>query len=119
MNRQERENLVKQITAQGNRAVLEEEWTPQLALDVIRENRRRHAGEARTRVLSHFGGHLAEDLAAKTGVAPADIVTVLLLVSSTLAGPALHHQLPGVLVTDLLGYAADDLDRQANGGDAW
>lgn len=117
MNRADREQLARKLTAEGNRAVLEEDWTPQLALDVIRENRRRHVGEPRTKVLSHFGGRLAEDLAAKTSVAPADIAHILLLVSSTLAGPALHHRLPGVIVTDLLGYAADDLDRKANGGE--
>lgn len=117
MNRADREQYVRQLTAQGTRAVLEEDWTPQLALDVVRENRRRHAGETRTQALSHFAAHLAEDLAAKTNVAPSDIAAVLLLVSSTLGGPALHHSLPGVVIVDVLGYAADDLDRQANGGE--
>lgn len=114
----DRDQLVQSLVAHGNRAILEEDWTPQLALDVLRENRRRHASEPRTQALEQLSAQLADDLAAKTGVAPADIALVLLVASSTLAGPALIHRFPGVLLTDLLGYTADNLDQRASGGES-
>jgi 3-oxoacyl-[acyl-carrier-protein] synthase III len=111
------EQIIKHLTAQGHRAVLPGEWTPQLALDVLRENRRRYANDPCTQMLGQLGGKLADDLAADTGVAPADITNVLLAASSLIAGPALYYHLSGVVVTDLLGYAADELDQRANGGE--
>jgi hypothetical protein len=111
------EQIIKHLTAQGHRAVPSGEWTPQLALDVLRENRRRYANDPRTQILGQLGGKLADDVAADTGIAPADITHVLLAVASRVAGPALYYHLSGLVVTDLLGYAADELDQRANGGE--
>ncbi|MEV7871458.1 hypothetical protein AB0P17_36405 [Streptomyces sp. NPDC088124] len=92
--------------------IREEDWTPELALSVLRENRRRYAHEPRMQATTNLGGRLARELAAETGVAPADIVTVLLRTGSKLAGLAVAG-VDAQALTDVMHLAADDLDQQA------
>ncbi|MEV4974410.1 hypothetical protein [Streptomyces scopuliridis] len=106
------EQIVKSVSdSLADLIVREESWTPELALSVFRENRRRYAHEPRMQAMSHLGARLARELAAETGIAPADIVAVLLRTGSKLAGLA-EAGVDAQALADVMHVAADELDQQ-------
>lgn len=107
----------RRLTARGIRALEDDERSPEMVLGVIREQRRRHADSPRLRALGELGSRLAGELVDETGVAPADIVKVLVAVASKLGALAVSGEVDAHVITEIMGLAADDIDRQANGGE--
>lgn len=103
------EQVVRQLTARGVRVLESDEATPEMVLGIIREQRRRHAHEPRTKALGAVSARLADDLAADTDVAAGDIARVLVAVSTRLGALAFGHGVPGRVLCELMGFAADDL----------
>ncbi|MEU3899797.1 hypothetical protein [Streptomyces sp. NPDC045251] len=119
MNPEEAEEaVVRAFNARGMRAVTSAQWTRQGALDVLRENRRRYADHPRMKGLEQFASELAARLTRHTDLPPKDIATVLLAAGATAGALALMHDLSGPAVTEIMQIAADDLDRQTDGGEA-
>ncbi|MFJ2178940.1 hypothetical protein ACIOHE_39360 [Streptomyces sp. NPDC087851] len=102
------------MAEQEVRGVPMEQWTPELALSVLRENRRRYAHEGWMQAESMLGAQLAKEVAEQSGVAPADIVAVLLHTSAKLASLALVHEMPAGVLAEIMQIAADDLDQQVH-----
>ncbi|MGW1001737.1 hypothetical protein [Streptomyces sp. NPDC002520] len=115
MSHDEREEIIAQLRAAGTTAMVAEEWTPERALSVLRENRRRYANTREGMAVNSWGAGFAEDVTQQTGLAPADISAVLLYASSWLGGLAAVNNLPAVAITNVMGAAADELHQQANG----
>lgn len=111
------DDLARQFQAHGIRAVTSAEWTRQGNLDVVREQRRRHADHPRMKALEALADDLARHVAAHVQLPPQDIATVLLAVGAITGFQSLAHQLPGPMVTEVIQIAADLLDRQADGGE--
>ncbi|GAB2714798.1 hypothetical protein [Streptomyces bullii] len=111
------DQAVRQLAARGIRAMSEDDWTYQGALDVVRENRRRQGDTAVMRTVDEWSAGLAEDVVAATGVAPADVAAVLLYASSWVGGLAMIRGLGRDTSLSVLSCAADELDRRANGGE--
>lgn len=107
------EHVVRQLTARGVRVLEGDEATPEMALGIIREQRRRHAHEPRTKALGAVSARLADGLAADTDVAADDIARVLAAVSTRLGALAIGHGVPGRVLCELMGFAADDLAQRA------
>ncbi|MFF9097620.1 hypothetical protein ACF1AX_31420 [Streptomyces sp. NPDC014802] len=117
MNRQQWEEEAARLREQGLIAMNPEDWSPERALSILRENRRRYAHTPVGQAIDHWGEHLVEAIAQHTDVAPAEASAVLLFASSWLAGITVAHQLPAAMVTNVMGAAAEQIDKQANGGD--
>lgn len=116
MNEQEVEAVVRRLTARGIRVLEEDESTPEMVLSIIREQRRRHAGNERLQAIEHVGVRLAEDL-AELGVTPADVVAVLVATSTRLGMLAANGASASAL-TEIMVIAADETDQRAKAGDA-
>lgn len=117
MTSPELDATVRRLTARGIRVLEEDERSPEMVLGIIREQRRRHADSPRLRLLGELGARLAGELVDETGVAPADIVKVLVAAASKLGGLAVSGEVDAHVITEIMGMAADDVDRQANGGE--
>jgi membrane glycosyltransferase len=107
------EELFRRLAALRNSVVMTpEEWTPERALDIVREQRRREAVEGRTD--AHMDGHaraIAHAL-ADVGVAPDDLSTTLLAMASHLGTVLAAHARPAdSMVMRLLWVVADEIDR--------
>jgi len=118
MTRDPREAIAAQLRDEGKIAFLAEKWTPERALSVLRENRRRYASTPQGQATNAWAQGLAEDLVQRTNVAPEDISAVLLYASSWLGGLAVVNHLPTAAITNVMGAAADELHQRANGGEA-
>lgn len=113
MSRADDDRIVRALTARGVRAVHHDEWTPQLALDVIRETRARYATNPRVQALARVGTRLATELQTDTGLPAADIALVLLATSGKLSSLAYGQDLDPLALAEIMNCAADDLDRRA------
>ncbi|MGW6911494.1 hypothetical protein [Streptomyces sp. NPDC054940] len=111
------DQAVRQLAARGIRAMSEEDWTYQGALDVVRENRRRQGDRSVVRAVNAWSEALADDVLKATGVAPADVASVLLYASSWVGGLAMVRGLGRDTSLLVLSCAADELDQRANGGE--
>ncbi|ASU81548.1 hypothetical protein CDO52_00955 [Nocardiopsis gilva YIM 90087] len=105
---------IRRAAADGVRMVPPEAWTPQLALDVIRENRRRHAATGRPQepLLDHYASVMARELPRTVDVDEDDMVKVLPAVSSMLGSVVYGVRASGAAVSVIAGYAADDIDQR-------
>ncbi|WAZ20238.1 hypothetical protein STRCI_001339 [Streptomyces cinnabarinus] len=92
-------------------------WSRQSALDVLREQRRRFADDGRSEALDSLAAVLADRLAEHTDVPPADAATVLLLAGACVGGLAVTHQMPAVMLAEIIQATAVELDRRASGGE--
>ncbi len=52
-----------------------------------------------------------------TDVPPADAATVLLLAGACVGGLAVTHQMPAVMLAEIIQATAVELDRRASGGE--
>lgn len=111
------EALARELSARGYRAVTSQQWTRQINLTVVREQRRRYADHPRMQALEQYAGQLARTVAHHVQLPPQDIATVLLAAGATASFQAVTHDLPGPMVTEILQIAGDDLDRLADGGE--
>ncbi|MEV7422827.1 hypothetical protein [Streptomyces sp. NPDC091212] len=111
------DEVLKLLQSVGMKAVHADDWTPEWALSVIRENRSRYAHEPWMKAHRELSADLARDLAEETGVAPADISTVLLRAGARLGALMILGVLPSEKATEIMQMAADDLDRQAKAGE--
>ncbi|WP_406168982.1 hypothetical protein [Streptomyces sp. NBC_00996] len=118
MNQRETEEAIAQaLTARGFRAMTSEHWSRQGALDVVREGRRRHAGDPRVQKLGEIAATLADRLATHLDVPPEDIATVLLAAGASVGALAVMHHLPGPVISEILQVTADELDQRGTGGE--
>ena len=118
MSRADADATIRKMAAHGIKGVLPEDWNSTLALDIIREQRRRYANEPMMQALGRVGSRLAKELAEQSGVALADVVTVLLLTAGKLGSiNILDGGIPGTTLMEIMNCAADDLDRQAKAGE--
>jgi hypothetical protein len=90
-----------------------EEWTPERALDIVREKRARDAAAGRTD--EHMDGHarhIADMIVGDAGV-PADEASTTLLAMASHVGTVLvaHAQPMDSTVLRLLWVVADEIDR--------
>lgn len=116
MSHDQDEEFIRQIEVHGIECL--EKWTPERALSVLRENRRRYAHEPWMQSMSQLGEKLAAVLAQETGLSPADISTVLLNAGAKLGSLSLlHPAMPGKCLAEIMQCAADDLDQQAKAGE--
>ncbi|MFJ1581596.1 hypothetical protein [Streptomyces sp. NPDC088182] len=113
MTPEQEDALILEMERRGVRCVRAEQWTPERALSVLRENRRRYAHERWMQAECALGARLAKELAAQTGVAPAVIAAVLLNASAKMASLAVLQDVPGGTLAEIMQIAADDLDQQA------
>lgn len=109
------DHVVRQLTARGVRVLAADENTPERVIGIIREQRRRHAHEPRTRAMNSVAARLADELVAEAGVDAADIARVLVALSPRLGSLTVGHGVPGPMLCELIGFAADDCDRHAKG----
>lgn len=115
---EEEEQFVRQMTARGVRGLYADEWSPQLALDIVREQRRRYAKDPLTQVYGRIGTRLAAELQRQIDVSPGDIAKVLLCVTGKLATLALGDPpFTGIMLMEVANCAADDLDQAARAGE--
>lgn len=115
--RETEEAVARLLTASGYRTVTTEQWSRQGALDVLREQRRRHAGSPRIKFLDKVASAFADRLTEHADVSPRDMATVLLVAGASVGALAVMHDLPGRVVSEILQITADELDRRANGGE--
>jgi hypothetical protein len=111
------EHLLRHLAAHGIRGVREDEWTPEIALDHVREQRRRYAGTPRVEKLGRAGRDLVEHLAGRTSLPPGDVAMVLLVAGAYAASIGLLGGASGTEVGEIMQCAADDLDQQAKAGE--
>ncbi|MCM1977187.1 hypothetical protein [Streptomyces sp. G1] len=95
-----------------------ETWSRQSALDALHEQRRRQGPDARLDALDSVAAVLADRLTQYTDVAPADSATVLLVAGASVGALALTHELPAIMLAEILQSAAVKLDQRAEGGEA-
>ncbi|WP_329214957.1 hypothetical protein OG352_05625 [Streptomyces sp. NBC_01485] len=105
------------LTAQGFRAMTSETWSCQVALDALREQRRRYGTDARFEAIEKLASVLADRLTQYTDVSLNDSVAVLLVASASVGALAITHQLPAVMLTEIIQATAVELDERANGGE--
>lgn len=118
MNRDEAEAAtVRALAAQGVRAVTSSQWSRQGALDALREQRRRYAGDPRLEAIDGLATLLAERLTEFTDVLPADIATVLLVAGGSVGSLALTDGVPGYMLAEILQGTAEMLDRRTEAGE--
>ncbi|MFB7596942.1 hypothetical protein [Streptomyces sp. NPDC056160] len=94
-----------------------DEWTRQGALDALREQRRRYAGDPRLEAINKLSECLADRLTQYTDVPQKDIATVLLAAGASVGALAIVHELPGPMLAEILQVTADLLDQRASGGE--
>ncbi|MFF3847983.1 hypothetical protein [Streptomyces sp. NPDC002328] len=111
------EAAVRDLTARGYRAVTSEQWSRQGALDVLREQMRRNAGDPRLEIIERYAAALADRLTEFTDVSQQDLATVLLAAGASVGSLAIMQRPPGPMLAEILQAAADVLDRRANGGE--
>ena len=109
--------IIRDLETRGIHGVHASEWTPEMALAVLRENRRRYAHELWMQVTDRVGARLARELATETGVSAKDISTVLLAASAKLGSLVVMSDLPAKSAVEIMQCAADDLDQQAKAGE--
>lgn len=111
------DEVVKAFARRGVRAATPEAWTKQMALNAIRENRRRYAGSPALKFYEAFAAQMIETLPTVCDVDAASMSSTLMAASGQLGTFALMNPLTAVDVAQILAFVADDLDRQANGGE--
>ncbi|WP_137991216.1 hypothetical protein [Streptomyces vilmorinianum] len=118
MSHEHEDRIIRELESMGVRGVRACEWTPELALSVLRENRRRYAREPWMQQTDRVASMLAQQLVAETGVSPADISTVLLAAGAKLASLSIGNaELRAATAAEIMQCAADDLDQQARAGE--
>jgi hypothetical protein len=117
VSREQEQQFVDAMVAKGIRAVHASEWTPELALSVLRENRRRYAGKPFMEQMTKVGAQLAHELACESGIDPAVISEVILRASAKVAALTVVNDIPGRMLVEIWQCAADDLERQARAGE--
>lgn len=113
--KEDEEAAARELTARGYRAVTSEQWSRQGALDAVREQQRRHAGDPRVKVIERFADALADRMVKATDVSAKDIATVLLAAGASVGALAVMHHLPGPMLSEILQVTADRLDQRAGG----
>ena len=113
MSTPEAKQAVKELAARGIRAMTDDDWTYQRALDIVRENRRRQGDTPTARAVNSWSAGLVEDVQNATGVAPADIAHVLLYAASWVGGLAIVQGLGRDTSLSILSCTADELDQRA------
>ncbi|MFJ4365125.1 hypothetical protein ACIP4S_13335 [Streptomyces chartreusis] len=115
--REAEEEVVRELTARGFRAVRSDQWTRQGSLDTLREQIRRNSGDPRLKALESYAEVLVDRLVAHTELSSEDIATVLLVAGGTVGSVALTEHLPGRVVVEIMHIAALQLDDRASGGE--
>lgn len=111
------DEIIQAFAHHGVRAITPDQWTAQTALDTLRENRRRYAGSPATAMYEFFARRMIETLPAVCNTDASTMSGVLIAASGMLGMFSLANPLTGADVAQILGFVADELDRQANGGE--
>jgi hypothetical protein len=112
------DDLVKKFAEHGIRATTPADWSQQMAFDAIRENRRRYAHTPRAASYGRTAAFLVEAMSDVCDVEAADMASVL-ITTSALVGTVtlLSSKMTALDLAQILAFAADDLNRAANGGE--
>lgn len=99
--------------ARGATVIDPADASSQVVLDAIRQQRRNHAGTEQLRAEGQLAEKLARELVEQSGLLPGEVSLVLLVLCTKMAALAICGVDP-VSMANVIGLAADDLDRAAN-----